>query len=61
MTEEYDLINSSLEQTYTEGDHTVEICIYRMPDTEWSLEVLDEFESPRESWRLYYLSKMEPS
>ncbi len=43
MTEEYDLINSPLEQTYTEGDHTVEICIYRMPDTEWSLEVVDEF------------------
>ncbi len=43
MTEEYDLINSPLEQTYTEGDDTVEVFIYRMPDTQWSLEVQDVF------------------
>lgn len=39
---EHDLINSPLQQHYTVAGHTVEICIYRMPDTAWTLEVVDE-------------------
>lgn len=39
---EHDLINSPLQQHYTVGGHTVEICIYHMPDTAWTLEVVDE-------------------
>lgn len=42
MHDEYDLIHSPLQQHYTTGDHTVEICIYRMPHTSWTLEVIDE-------------------
>ncbi|MGL1835188.1 UPF0149 family protein, partial [Rhodocyclaceae bacterium SMB388] len=36
------LIHSPLQQYYTVGTHTVEICIYRMPHTAWTLEVIDE-------------------
>jgi uncharacterized protein len=43
MYTEDDLINSPLEQTYTEGSDSVDIFIYRMPDTHWSLEVQDVF------------------
>lgn len=42
MYDEHDLIYSPLQQNYTNGIHTVEICIYRMPDTAWTLEVIDE-------------------
>lgn len=40
---EHDLIYSPLQQDYTFGAHTVEICIYRTPDTAWTLEVVDEY------------------
>lgn len=43
MNNEHDLIYSPLQQHYTVGTRTVEICIYRMPDTAWSLEVVDEY------------------
>jgi len=42
MHDEHDLIHSPLQQNYTVGTHTVEICIYRMPNTAWALEVIDE-------------------
>lgn len=42
MHDEHDLIYSALQQHFTVGTHTVEICIYRMPHTEWTLEVIDE-------------------
>ena len=42
MHDEHVLIYSSLQQTYSEGGHRVEIHIYRMLDTAWSLEVVDE-------------------
>ena len=42
MYDEHDLIYSSLQQTYSVDGHTVKIHIYRMPDTAWSLEVVDE-------------------
>ncbi len=42
MYDEHDLIHSPLQQTYSAGGHKVEIHIYRMPDTAWSLEVVDE-------------------
>jgi len=42
MHDEHDLIYSPLQQTYSVDGHQVEIQIYRMPDTKWSLEVVDE-------------------
>lgn len=42
MHDENDLIYSPLQQTYSAGGDQVEIHIYRMPDTGWSLEVVDE-------------------
>lgn len=42
MHDENDLIYSPLQQTYSEGGSLVEIHIYRLPDTKWSLEVVDE-------------------
>ncbi len=41
MNPEDDLIESPLQQTYSENGHSVEICIYRMKDTPWTLEVVD--------------------
>ncbi len=43
MSEENDLIYSPLQQRYTEEGKTVEVCIYRMPDTGWTLEVVDQY------------------
>lgn len=42
MHEDSGLIYSPLQQHYTVDKHTVEICIYRMPHTEWTLEVIDK-------------------
>ena len=42
MFDEHDLIYSPLQQTYSAGSREVKIHIYRMPDTAWSLEVVDE-------------------
>lgn len=42
MHDEHTLIYSPLQQYYTVGPHTVEICIYRMSHTAWTLEVVDE-------------------
>ena len=42
MYDEHDLIHSPLQKNHTVGTHTVEICIYRMPHTAWTLEVIDE-------------------
>ena len=41
MSDENDLIYSALQQTYSANGQSVEIHIYRMPDTNWSLEVVD--------------------
>lgn len=38
-----DLIDSALNQTYTKNGKSVEIHIYRMPNTSWMLEVVDSF------------------
>lgn len=43
MYDEYDLIYSPLQQKYTAEGKTVEVCIYRMPDTGWTLEVVDQY------------------
>jgi hypothetical protein len=40
--DERDLIYSPLQQIYREKNRWVEICIYRMPNTGWSLEVIDD-------------------
>lgn len=43
MSDEFDLIYSDLQTTHRADGHTVEINIYRMPDTKWILEIVDEF------------------
>jgi hypothetical protein len=40
---EFDLIESLLDRTYTSNGKSVEIFIYRMPNTPWSVEVVDQF------------------
>jgi hypothetical protein len=42
MTNEPELIYSPLEQTYTSSGKSVEINIYRLPDTGWTIEVVDQ-------------------
>ena len=63
MYDENDLIFSPLQQYYTAAGKTVEVCIYRFPDTGWTLEVVDEFNnsivydgefsSDQEAWDLF--------
>lgn len=46
MSDEYDendLIDSPLTQQYTDEGQTVEVRIYRLPNTGWTLEVVDQF------------------
>ncbi len=43
MYDERDLILSPLQQTYRADGKSVRIQIYRMPDTDWTLEVVDEY------------------
>lgn len=44
MTEEdEEIIHSLLERSVTEADTTVEISIYRSPNSDWILEVVDEY------------------
>lgn len=42
MYDENDLINSPLQRSYSEGEKTIEICIYRMPNSGWTAEVIDQ-------------------
>lgn len=42
MTEEIQLIHSPLTQTCSADGHTLHIEIYRLPDSAWSLEVVDD-------------------
>lgn len=42
VNDEHDLIDSPLTQTYTADGRSVEIYIYRMPNTGWTLEVVDD-------------------
>lgn len=43
MSDENDLIYSPLQQHYTSDGKTVDVCIYRLPDTGWTLEVVDQY------------------
>lgn len=43
MGHEDELINSPLEQTITEEGRSVEINIYRLPESRWTLEVVDQY------------------
>jgi hypothetical protein len=43
MTDEHDLIHSPLQRTFSSDGETVEIAIYRLPNTGWTLEVVDRF------------------
>lgn len=45
MPDENDLIYSPLQQHYTSEGKTVEVCIYRLPDTGWTLEVVDQYDN----------------
>ena len=45
MNDDLVLIYSPLQRTFTEGDASVEIQIYRLPDTGWTLEVVDKFDN----------------
>ena len=40
---EDDLIESLLDQTYSKDGKSIEIEIYRMPDTGWNVQVVDTF------------------
>ena len=42
MHDDNELIYSPLQRHYTEGEVTVEICIYRTLRSSWTLEVIDE-------------------
>lgn len=43
MTDEPELIFSPLQRSITRSGKTVEINIYRIPTSGWTLEVVDEF------------------
>jgi hypothetical protein len=43
MNDEDDLIYSDLQTTFSSDGHTLEINIYRLPETDWVLELVDEF------------------
>lgn len=40
--DENDLINSPLSQVLTENGEQLEICIYKMPDSDWTLEAVNQ-------------------
>ncbi|MCC4619920.1 hypothetical protein LL965_07370 [Xanthomonas cassavae CFBP 4642] len=40
---DYPLVISSLSRSITQNEHPVRLEIYRGPDTDWTLEVVDEF------------------
>ncbi|WP_372392191.1 hypothetical protein ACCQ05_19660 [Xanthomonas sp. NCPPB 3582] len=42
---EYQLVISPLSRAVTHDGHTVRLEIYRGPDTDWTLEVVDEFDN----------------
>ena len=42
VSDEPKLIYSDLQTTLAIDGHTLEINIYRLPDTDWTLEVVDE-------------------
>ncbi len=43
MLDENDLIYSPLQQTFTKDGKTINIQICRLPDTGWTLEVVDQY------------------
>jgi hypothetical protein len=43
MTDEFEVIYSPLQQSYTEDGITVDIQIYRSPTSGWTLEVVDQY------------------
>lgn len=42
MKKEQELIYSDLQTTFAMDGHALEIHIYRLPDNDWTLEVVDE-------------------
>lgn len=42
MSEDQNLIYSDLQTTFSKDGHTVEINIYRLPESEWVLEIVDQ-------------------
>ena len=47
MQDDYQLTHSPLCRTVTDAGHTIQVEIYRGPDTGWTLEVVDEFNNSR--------------
>jgi len=45
MFDENDLIYSPLQQKYTTDGKSVDVYIYRLPDTGWTLEVVDQYDN----------------
>ncbi len=45
MSDENDLIFSPLQRSITQAEHTIAIHIYRLPDTDWTLEIVDEYDN----------------
>ena len=45
MYDEKDLIYSPLQQKYTADGKTVEVFIYRLPDSGWTLEIVDQYDN----------------
>ena len=43
MYDENELTISPLQQKYTADGKTVEVCIYRMRDSGWTLEIVDQY------------------
>lgn len=58
MYDESDLILSPLQQTYRADGKSVRIQIYRMPDTDWTLEVVDEYNNST-AWDDLFVSDAE--
>ena len=42
MATEHDLIYSDLQTSITEDGQTIDINIYRLPESDWVLEIVDE-------------------
>ena len=64
MYDEHDLIDSPLNQTLTENGRRLEIHIYRMPNTGWTLEVVDDLNTssmPNTGWTLEVVDDLNTS
>lgn len=47
MQDDYAITHSPLCRTVTDAGHTIQVEIYRGPESAWTLEVVDEFNNSR--------------